>query len=68
MGQVSEELTRLTRFRPPDPIVDGPESMETVKPYTSVRCAKEAKEVSFNLGLGYLRGFECVNHLVIFMS
>lgn len=43
-GQVSEELTRVTRFRPPDPIVDDPESMEAVRPYTSVRCAKEAKE------------------------
>lgn len=40
-----EELTRVTRYRAPDPIVDDPTSAETVKPYTSVKCAKEAKEV-----------------------
>ncbi|XP_075976519.1 uncharacterized protein LOC142976831 [Anticarsia gemmatalis] len=44
VGQVSEELTRVTRYRPPDPIVDDPESTEAVRPYTSVRCAKDAKE------------------------
>lgn len=43
-GQVPEELTRVTRYRAPDPIIDDP-STESVKPYTSVRCAKEAKEV-----------------------
>lgn len=43
MGQVSEELTRVTRYRAPDPIVDDP--VEAVKPYTSVKCTKEAKEV-----------------------
>ena len=42
-GQVSEELTRVTRYRAPDPIVDDP--VEAVKPYTSVKCSKEAKEV-----------------------
>ncbi|CAH1635648.1 unnamed protein product [Spodoptera littoralis] len=42
VGQVSEELTRVTRYRAPDPIVDDP--IETVKPYTSVKCSKEAKE------------------------
>ncbi|XP_026731332.1 protein wings apart-like isoform X1 [Trichoplusia ni] len=42
VGQVSEELTRVTRYRAPDPIVDDP--VEAVKPYTSVKCTKEAKE------------------------
>ncbi|XP_041988819.1 protein wings apart-like [Aricia agestis] len=40
--QNSEELTRVTRFRP-DPIIADPIS-EPVKPYTSVRCNKEVKE------------------------
>lgn len=43
--QVSEELTRITRYRAPDPLEDDPGSTEAVKPYTSVKCAKEAKEV-----------------------
>lgn len=47
VGQVSEELTRVTRYRAPDPIVDDP--IETVKPYTSVKCSKEAKEVCIDL-------------------
>ncbi|KAJ8724472.1 hypothetical protein PYW08_015946 [Mythimna loreyi] len=42
VGQVSEELTRVTRYRAPDPIVDDP--VEAVKPYTSVKCSKESKE------------------------
>lgn len=46
MNQVPEELTRITKYRAPDLVVDGPEATEAVKPYTSVRCAKEAKEVS----------------------
>lgn len=44
-----EELTRVTRYKAPDPIVDTIDSAEAVKPYTSVRCAKEAKEVSANV-------------------
>ncbi|XP_053605285.1 protein wings apart-like [Plodia interpunctella] len=44
VAPVSEELTRVTRYRAPDPIVDPIDDTETVKPYTSVRCAKEAKE------------------------
>ncbi|CAG4945474.1 unnamed protein product [Colias eurytheme] len=43
-SQVSEELTRVTRYRAADPIIDDPICNEPVKPYTSVRCAKEAKE------------------------
>lgn len=43
-SQVPEELTKVTRYRAPDPIMDDPTSIEAVKPYTSVRCAKEAKE------------------------
>lgn len=42
--QVPEELTRVTRYRPADPIITNPEATEALKPYTSVRCAKEAKE------------------------
>ncbi|XP_049693333.2 protein wings apart-like [Helicoverpa armigera] len=42
VGEVSEELSRVTRYRAPDPIVDDP--VEAVKPYTSVKCSKEAKE------------------------
>lgn len=45
VAQVPEELTRVTRYRAPDPIVTNPESAEALKPYTSVKCAKEAKEV-----------------------
>ncbi|KAL0881632.1 hypothetical protein ABMA27_001458 [Loxostege sticticalis] len=44
VSQVPEELTRVTRYKAPDPIVDDLDAVETVKPYTSVRCAKEAKE------------------------
>ncbi|XP_013194045.1 protein wings apart-like [Amyelois transitella] len=44
VAPVPEELTRVTRYRAPDPITDTIDSTETVKPYTSVRCAKEAKE------------------------
>ncbi|XP_063827505.1 protein wings apart-like [Ostrinia nubilalis] len=44
VSQVPEELTRVTRYKAPDPIVDDLDAGETVKPYTSVRCAKEAKE------------------------
>lgn len=44
VGVVSEELTRVTRYRSPDPVVHNPESAEAVRPYTSVKCAKEAKE------------------------
>ncbi|CAK1544003.1 unnamed protein product [Leptosia nina] len=44
VAQLSEELTRVTRYRAADPILDDPISNETVKPYTSVKCAKEAKE------------------------
>ncbi|KAI5646934.1 wings apart-like protein regulation of heterochromatin domain-containing protein [Phthorimaea operculella] len=44
VNQVPEELTRVTKYRQPELVVDGPEATETVKPYTSVRCAKEAKE------------------------
>ncbi|XP_048477842.1 protein wings apart-like isoform X2 [Plutella xylostella] len=40
---VPDELTRITRYRAPDPIADM-DSSDAVKPYTSVRCAKEAKE------------------------
>ncbi|CAF4821231.1 unnamed protein product [Pieris macdunnoughi] len=43
-AQVSEELTRVTRYRAADPILDDPMSSETVKPYSSVKCAKEAKQ------------------------
>lgn len=43
VAEVSEELTKVTRYRAPDPIVDDP--AETIKPYTSVKCTKEAKEV-----------------------
>ncbi|XP_050348988.1 protein wings apart-like [Nymphalis io] len=42
--EVSEELTRVTRYRAADPILDDPTLNEPVKPYTSVKCAKEAKE------------------------
>ncbi|XP_023954103.2 protein wings apart-like [Bicyclus anynana] len=42
--EVPEELTRVTRYRAAHPILDGPTMDEPVKPYTSVRCAKEAKE------------------------
>lgn len=45
VSQVPEELTRVTKYRTPDLVVDGPETTETIKPYTSVKCAKEAKEV-----------------------
>lgn len=44
-NQVSEELNRVTRYRDPDPTLDDPDSSDAVKPYTSVRCHKEAKEV-----------------------
>ncbi|XP_049870617.1 protein wings apart-like [Pectinophora gossypiella] len=44
VSKVPEELTRVTKYRAPDLVVDGPETTEAVKPYTSVRCAKEAKE------------------------
>ncbi|XP_059053453.1 protein wings apart-like [Achroia grisella] len=44
VNKVPEELTRVTRYKPPDPIVDSIDSTEAVKPYTSVKCAKEAKE------------------------
>lgn len=44
-GEVSEELTRVTRYLPPDPIIDDPDSAEALRAYTSVRCAKDAKEV-----------------------
>ncbi|XP_068622314.1 protein wings apart-like [Battus philenor] len=42
--KVPEALTRVTRYRSPDPIVDELDSNEPGVPYTSVRCAKEAKE------------------------
>ncbi|CAH2085564.1 unnamed protein product [Euphydryas editha] len=44
VAEVSEELTRVTRYRAADPILDNPAINEPVKPYTSVKCAKEAKE------------------------
>ncbi|KAM3966904.1 cohesin release factor wings apart-like [Aphomia sociella] len=44
VNKVPEELTRVTRYKAPDPIVDNIDSTEAVKPYTSVKCAKEAKE------------------------
>ncbi|CAG9787264.1 unnamed protein product [Diatraea saccharalis] len=40
---VPEQLTRVTRYKAPDPITDL-DNTEPVKPYTSVKCAKEAKE------------------------
>ncbi|CAH2981759.1 unnamed protein product [Chilo suppressalis] len=40
---VPEQLTRVTRYKAPDPIADL-DNEEPVKPYTSVKCAKEAKE------------------------
>lgn len=44
---MTEELTRVTRYRAADPIVDDIESTnDGFKPYTSVKCNKEAKEVS----------------------
>lgn len=43
--KVSEELQRVTRYRAPDPIIDDPTSTEAIKPYTSVKCPKESKEV-----------------------
>lgn len=43
VAEVSEQLTKVTRYRAPDPIVD--DLAETIKPYTSVKCTKEAKEV-----------------------
>lgn len=45
VSQVPEELTRVTKYRTPDLVVEGAEATETIKPYTSVKCAKEAKEV-----------------------
>lgn len=45
VSEVPEELTRVTKYRTPDLVVDGPETTESIKPYTSVKCAKEAKEV-----------------------
>ncbi|GBP05600.1 Protein wings apart-like [Eumeta japonica] len=41
---VSEELIRVTRYRVPDPVLDDTITREPVKAYTSVKCAKEAKE------------------------
>ncbi|XP_045535474.1 protein wings apart-like [Papilio machaon] len=42
--QVPEALTRVTRYRSPDPIIAEIDAAEPGVPYTSVRCAKEAKE------------------------
>ncbi|XP_013173967.1 PREDICTED: protein wings apart-like [Papilio xuthus] len=42
--QVPEALTRVTRYRSPDPIIAEIDAPEPGVPYTSVRCAKEAKE------------------------
>ncbi|KPJ14092.1 Protein wings apart-like [Papilio machaon] len=42
--QVPEALTRVTRYRSPDPIIAEIDATEPGVPYTSVRCAKEAKE------------------------
>lgn len=45
VAPVTEELTRVTRYRAADPIVDDIESTnDGFKPYTSVKCNKEAKE------------------------
>ncbi|KAL4711427.1 hypothetical protein ACJJTC_016181 [Scirpophaga incertulas] len=44
VNPIPEELTRVTRYKAPDPIIDGLDTLEAVKPYTSVKCAKEAKE------------------------
>lgn len=46
VNQVPEELSRVTRYRDPDPTMDDHDSLDSVRPYTSVRCAKEAKEVN----------------------
>lgn len=45
-NKVPEELSRVTRYRAPNPIIDDIDLADTVKSYTSVRCAKEAKEVN----------------------
>ncbi|XP_045767148.1 protein wings apart-like [Maniola jurtina] len=44
VAEVPEELTRVTRYRAANPIMDDPTLDEPVKPYISVKCAKEAKE------------------------
>ncbi|CAH2040478.1 unnamed protein product, partial [Iphiclides podalirius] len=42
---IPESLTRVKRYRSPDPIITELDSIESGRqPYTSVRCAKEAKE------------------------
>lgn len=43
-NQAPEELSRVTRYRAPDPMTDDTDSSEVTQPYTSVRCAKEVKE------------------------
>ncbi|XP_072929228.1 uncharacterized protein wapl [Epargyreus clarus] len=42
--QVAEQLTRVTRYKPPDPVMDDLDSSQAVKAYTSVKCAKESKK------------------------
>ncbi|XP_050667052.1 protein wings apart-like [Leptidea sinapis] len=44
VAEVSEELTRITRYGPNDDLISDTLSIDAVKPYTSVRCAKDAKE------------------------
>ncbi|CAK1579311.1 unnamed protein product [Parnassius mnemosyne] len=44
VSEVPEVLTRVTRYKSPDPVIADLNSKDPGMPYTSVRCAKEAKE------------------------
>ncbi|CAG4982307.1 unnamed protein product [Parnassius apollo] len=44
VSEVTEVLTRVTRYKSPDPVIADLNSKDPGIPYTSVRCAKEAKE------------------------